>query len=467
MTILQGRSAWWRTRPTRLFDSSRRHSSLDQATARARLDLPERGLILLFFGLVREYKGLETLLRALPHVRQRLPHVRLIVAGEFWRDKQMYLDLISELGLDERVLLHDRYIPNEEVSSSIFAAADVLVAPYKSITGSAVLQVAAAFGLPVIGSNAVRVALQPAGQQAASAAPTTPQQLADDLIAFAEGDATRALAPLANVGAEEAEASWQRLVDAVVGADGKQVMRIVFLLTTSLESPYAGGRCWPFARELARRGHDVHLVALHHDWATFRHTGDQRRAAARGRVGALRRPDARAQAGRPQRVLWPAAPALGGGERRAGAALGGAALARRPLPHRQAPSAKQPGRAARRPPPAPTRAARLRRSGSREQPRQQPFAAARVKLVGNAGAAPGRRRDDARPLSGRAAACAGRGRAADFTPAQRPRRRVVRRRAFCQQPAAASLQHPTHSLRGHAVARQPPGRPAAACLCPG
>ncbi len=50
-------------------------------------------------------------------------------------------------------------------------------------------------------------------------------------------------------------------------------MRIVFLLTTSLDSPYGGGRCWPFARELARRGHDVRVVALHHDWATFRREG--------------------------------------------------------------------------------------------------------------------------------------------------------------------------------------------------
>ena len=50
-------------------------------------------------------------------------------------------------------------------------------------------------------------------------------------------------------------------------------MRIVFLLTTSLDSPYGGGRCWPFARELARRGHDVHVAALHHDWVIFRRAG--------------------------------------------------------------------------------------------------------------------------------------------------------------------------------------------------
>ncbi len=200
-----------------IFQRASAEQAMDRASARTRLNLPEHEFILLFFGLVREYKGLDILLRALPSVRQRLPQVKLVVAGEFWRDKQVYLDLMAELELEEHVLLHDRYIPNEEVST-YFAAADVLIAPYRTVTGSAVLQVAAAFDLPVIASQAVHVALQQADPQTAAGAPTTPQQLAENIVAFAKGDAGRALASLASVDARRVEASWELLVEAIVGA---------------------------------------------------------------------------------------------------------------------------------------------------------------------------------------------------------------------------------------------------------
>jgi glycosyltransferase involved in cell wall biosynthesis len=117
--------------------------------ARRRLDLPPDVPILLFFGIVREYKGLKDLIAALPEVQARMGKVILLVAGEFWEDKRAYLEMIEHLGVGDAVIIDDRYIPNEDVPT-YFSVADVLVAPYRQVTGSAVVQLAFGCDCPVI-----------------------------------------------------------------------------------------------------------------------------------------------------------------------------------------------------------------------------------------------------------------------------------------------------------------------------
>jgi glycosyltransferase involved in cell wall biosynthesis len=120
--------------------------------ARSRLHLPFHVSILLFFGIVREYKGLECLLEAFARAKGELPDLQLLVAGEFWEDKTKYLACIECLKISDDVRLEDRYIPDNEVSL-FFSAADVLVAPYQHVTGSGVVQMARGFQLPVITTN--------------------------------------------------------------------------------------------------------------------------------------------------------------------------------------------------------------------------------------------------------------------------------------------------------------------------
>jgi glycosyltransferase involved in cell wall biosynthesis len=117
--------------------------------AREWLSLPIDVPVLLFFGTIREYKGLRDLLVAIPEIRTRLGKIVLLVVGEFWEEKQPYLEIIKRLGIDDLVIIEDRYIPNEEIAI-YFSAADVLVAPYQHVTGSAVVQLAQGFGLPVV-----------------------------------------------------------------------------------------------------------------------------------------------------------------------------------------------------------------------------------------------------------------------------------------------------------------------------
>lgn len=119
----------------------------DKETARKRLGIQARRVVL-FFGYVRAYKGLDILIQAMADVVREM-EVMLIVAGEFYEDREPYDRQISELGLEACVRIVDDYIPNEEVGW-YFSAADVVVLPYLSATQSGIVQIAYALDKPVI-----------------------------------------------------------------------------------------------------------------------------------------------------------------------------------------------------------------------------------------------------------------------------------------------------------------------------
>jgi D-inositol-3-phosphate glycosyltransferase len=121
------------------------------AEARAKLKIDARKL-LLFFGFVREYKGLDILLRALPEVRKRDPEVKLAIVGEFYQDRGIYERLIDETGARDAVIVKDSFVGGDEVGVW-FAAADCVVLPYRSATQSGIIPVAYALGTPVITTN--------------------------------------------------------------------------------------------------------------------------------------------------------------------------------------------------------------------------------------------------------------------------------------------------------------------------
>jgi glycosyltransferase involved in cell wall biosynthesis len=116
----------------------------------ARLPNPPTPTRLLFFGIVRPYKGLDILLRALA---QAPAHVTLTVAGEFWADTTEMDNLIAELGLADRVTLRPGYVPADEIPA-LFGAADALVMPYREATASQNALLAFAHGVPVITTTA-------------------------------------------------------------------------------------------------------------------------------------------------------------------------------------------------------------------------------------------------------------------------------------------------------------------------
>lgn len=118
---------------------------------KARTSLGLQGRVLLFFGIVRPYKGLLDLLDALPAVLQQCS-VTLLVVGEIWGSIQVYRRRVAELGLDAQVQFVDRYVSNDE-AAMYFAAADLVVLPYREATGSGALQLAFGLGVPVVATR--------------------------------------------------------------------------------------------------------------------------------------------------------------------------------------------------------------------------------------------------------------------------------------------------------------------------
>ena len=182
--------------------------AVDRAEACRRLGLDPDIRYMLFFGLIRDYKGLDLLLRAWASARPE--GYKLVVAGEFYASREKYVSLIDESGLRDEVALHDRFIPDEEVRY-YFSAADCLVLPYRSATQSGVTQIAYNFSLPMIVTDVGGLPeIVPDGRTGLVCAPTA-EGIADALRRIREGDTLRRLRD--NFAEERKRFSWSAMCD--------------------------------------------------------------------------------------------------------------------------------------------------------------------------------------------------------------------------------------------------------------
>ncbi len=136
--------------PHPLFDNFGKPVSRKLALSELNLDPSIR--YLLFFGFIRDYKGLDLLLHAMAEESMRNIPVKLIIAGEFYSNEEKYRNLISELNLEDRIIDCTNFIADEEVYK-YFCAADVVVQPYKNATQSGVTQIGYQFEKPMIVTN--------------------------------------------------------------------------------------------------------------------------------------------------------------------------------------------------------------------------------------------------------------------------------------------------------------------------
>ena len=123
----------------------------DKESARNKLGIQHKNVIL-YFGLIRKYKGLDQLIRAMKIMESESPDTMLLAVGECYEDITFYEKLIAENKLQERIQLVNKFIPNEEVEP-YFKAADVVCLPYYSGTQSGILMMAYGFGQPVVITN--------------------------------------------------------------------------------------------------------------------------------------------------------------------------------------------------------------------------------------------------------------------------------------------------------------------------
>ena len=125
----------------------------EKSIARAHLNLPKNSKVLLFFGQIKDVKGLDILLNALHLIVKQFPDVLLLIAGKVWRtDFSKYERLINEYGLSDFCKIDIRYIPDTEIAN-YYSAADMVVLPYKKIYQSGVLFMAMSYGRMVVVSD--------------------------------------------------------------------------------------------------------------------------------------------------------------------------------------------------------------------------------------------------------------------------------------------------------------------------
>lgn len=121
--------------------------SKKEALLNLKLDPEDKHL--LFFGFVRKYKGLDLMLRAMADKRIKEIGVKLIIAGEFYENKNEYLDLIDELNISDQIIMRSDFIPSDEVKN-YFCASDMVTQTYRTATQSGVTQIAYSFERPML-----------------------------------------------------------------------------------------------------------------------------------------------------------------------------------------------------------------------------------------------------------------------------------------------------------------------------
>ena len=192
-----------------------RFEGMSKGQAREKLDIALDEKILLFFGYVREYKGLKYLLRAMPAICKADDKARLWVVGEFGADREGYRAQIEELGIAAYVRVVDSYTPDREVEK-YFAAADLVVLPYVSATQSGIVQIAYGFTKPVIVTEVGGLPdVVEDGRTGYVVKPESPEAIAEAAIKFYREEQAECM--VRNIEEEAYRFSWERMGEVVEG----------------------------------------------------------------------------------------------------------------------------------------------------------------------------------------------------------------------------------------------------------
>jgi glycosyltransferase involved in cell wall biosynthesis len=197
--------------PHPIFDNYGERLSPEVAKQKLKLEINTR--YLLFFGFIRDYKGLDLLINAFADERLREFPVKLLVAGEYYSSPEPYLKLIKDNNLEKLVELRTDFIPDDEVNL-YFSAADLVVQPYKSATQSGVTQIGYHFNKPMLVTNVGGLSeIIPDGKIGYVVEPDS-LDIANALVDFYEND--RIAEFEANVVEEKKKFSWTNMVQTFI-----------------------------------------------------------------------------------------------------------------------------------------------------------------------------------------------------------------------------------------------------------
>jgi len=186
--------------------------TVPKSEAQKRLGLDDSFRYLLFFGFIRDYKGLDLLLEAFADERLRKTPLKLIVAGEFYCDPKPYHEQIARLGIGEHVIMSNDFIPDSAVAN-YFCASDLVVQPYKSATQSGVTQIAYHFNKPMLITDVGGLAEIVPNGKTGYVVPPDPAAVANAIVDYYEEHREQEFA--ANAAVEKLKYTWGRMVEAV------------------------------------------------------------------------------------------------------------------------------------------------------------------------------------------------------------------------------------------------------------
>jgi glycosyltransferase involved in cell wall biosynthesis len=197
--------------PHPIFDNYGERLTFEEAKLALKLDISMN--YILFFGFIRDYKGLDLLIKAFADERLRKYRVKLLVAGEYYSSPDPYLELIRKNNLDDLIELRTDFILDNEVNL-YFSAADMVVQPYKSATQSGVTQIGYHFDKPMLVTNVGGLSeIIPNGKIGYVVEPDV-VSIADALVDFFEND--RIAEFEANIVEEKKKFSWSNLVQTFI-----------------------------------------------------------------------------------------------------------------------------------------------------------------------------------------------------------------------------------------------------------
>jgi D-inositol-3-phosphate glycosyltransferase len=191
-------------------------TTMPMSDARRKLGIGDDAHVLLFFGFIRKYKGLDIILRAMPELIKKYPKMVLVVAGESYSGEDDFRALIKDLAIpDANLKLFTDYIPNDDVPL-YFSAANVAVLPYRSATQSGIVQIAYNFDLPVIATDVGGLAeIVLDGKCSIIAPEPTPEAVAKAVSTYIDGGLEPKLRD--GVREEKKKYSWETFVKGVEG----------------------------------------------------------------------------------------------------------------------------------------------------------------------------------------------------------------------------------------------------------
>jgi glycosyltransferase involved in cell wall biosynthesis len=182
---------------------------ISKEDARNHLSLPVSQKIILFFGFIRKYKGLDLLFEAI--ARLGSPDIKFLIAGEFYEDQKPYMDLIAKLGIRDNLILRTDFIPDSEVQYFV-SAADAIIQPYRNATQSGVTPLAYHFEKPMIVTNVGGLPSLVPHRQSGLVVEPDPQSLADGINSFYQLGEDFFIPHLRN---EKLKYSWANMVDSI------------------------------------------------------------------------------------------------------------------------------------------------------------------------------------------------------------------------------------------------------------